>query len=92
MAPRLQNSSARPAGGYGVGGGYDDLPLGHGTGGAAYGHDGIDCFGGAVRRLGMGMSNGVVRPVIRSVLEDSSSTTRAHSSPLRPMSFAEILL
>jgi len=34
---RLQNSSARPAAGYGGGGGYDDLPLSRGTGGAAYG-------------------------------------------------------
>jgi len=52
---RLQNSSARPAGGYGGGGGYGDLPLGRGTGGAAYGgfggHDGVNRFGVAVRGL-----------------------------------------
>jgi len=39
-----------------------DLPLGRGTGGAAYGgfgdHNGMDRFGGTVRGLGMGMSNG----------------------------------
>jgi len=29
--------------------------------------------------------------VVRSVLEDSSSTTRAHSSPLRPISVVETL-
>jgi len=33
----------------------------------------------------------VPHPVVRSVLEDSSSTTRAHSSPLRPISFVETL-
>jgi len=62
---RLQNSSARPGtygGGYGGGGGYDDLPIGRGAGGAVYGgfggYDGMDRFGGAGRGLGMGMSNG----------------------------------
>jgi len=35
----------------GRGGGYDDLPLGRGSGGTAYGgfYDGMDRFGGAVR-------------------------------------------
>jgi hypothetical protein len=53
---RLHNSSA--------GGGYDDLPLGRGTGGAGGfgGYDGMDRFGGAVRVLGMGMSNGGAAP------------------------------
>jgi len=60
---RLQDSSVRPASGYGGGGGHDDLPLGRGTGGAAFGgfsgHNDMDRFSGAVRGLGrMGMSNG----------------------------------
>lgn len=66
---RLQNSSVRPgpyAGGYGsASGGYDDLPLGRGAGGATYGfggYDGMDRFGGAGRGLGMGMSNGGTAP------------------------------
>ena len=82
---RLQNSSARPGpygGGYGGGGGggYDDLPFGRGS--AAYGefggYDGMDRFDGA----GRGMSNGGTAP-------DRASTTRAHSYPLRPISFTE---
>jgi len=40
-------------------------------------YDGMDCLVGAVRGLGMGMS----------MLEISISTTRAHSSPLRPIAF-----
>jgi hypothetical protein len=53
---RLHNSSA--------GGGYDDLLLGRGTGGAGGfdGCDGMDRFGGAVWGLGMGMSNGGAAP------------------------------
>jgi len=92
---RPQSSSAHPAGGYGGGGGYYDLPLGRGTSGVVYGgfggHDGRNRLGGAVRGLGMGMSNGVPRPVVRPELEDLSLTTRAHSSPLRPISFVETL-
>jgi hypothetical protein len=81
---RLQNYSGRPAP-YG-GGGDDDLPRGHGTGGAAYGgfggSDNMDRFGGTV----LGMSNGGATPGGAFGVEDSSSTTRAHSSPLCPIS------
>jgi len=49
---RLQSSLARPAGGYGGGGGYSDFPLGRGTGGAAYegfgGQGGMNHVGCAV--------------------------------------------
>jgi hypothetical protein len=48
------------------------------------GYNGTDRFVGAVQGLGMGMSN---RAAVRSVLEDSSSTMRAHSSPLPPIFF-----
>jgi len=54
----LQNSSAP----YGGGRSYDYLSLDRCTGGATYGrfggYDSIDHFGGAVRGLGMGISNG----------------------------------
>jgi len=89
---RHQNSSARPAGGYGGGGGYDDLPLGRHTGGAAYGgfggHNDMDRFGDVVWGLGMGMSNGGGAPggtlgVGRFEFDDASPQFPATSNLLR---------
>jgi len=53
------------------------------------GYDGMDRFGGTIRGLVMGLVGMSSGGALGTVLGDSSLTTRAHSSPLRPVSFVE---
>jgi len=49
----------------------------------------MDRFGGTIRGFVMGIMGMSSGGALGTVLEDSSLTTRAHSSTLRPISFVE---